>query len=276
MNELRFTLHDRYPVIVKIDRGLAGQWSVEFHGPSISSTGYYSNFAGSMPKDKSAQPTESDLKGLEIWAKAKADNLHKVYALERAKQFKTWPLKYAGNVELQVGELFHCAWPISWVEFNQEWHFWVWDLNEVRIIALNRKDDYIDQSLYLPARNLVGAWRDEGYVVDYGKKSQRTLLDISEVKGKASKSKVKVAAPAPVVEVTDYCGITIINRLGSVTVNHNGQRLGRLSWLRERDLSGPSDLIKIALAAHIEQHKSSEAFTLAYDEGNHAWRFTRP
>ena len=93
------------------------------------------------------------------------------------------------------------------------------------------------------------------------------------VKAKASKSKTKVVASA--VEAPDYRGIQIINRMGSVTINRNGRRLGRLSWLQGRDLTGAGDLIKIALAARIDMHKSSEAFTLSYND-NHGWLTSKP
>ena len=91
-------------------------------------------------------------------------------------------------------------------------------------------------------------------------------------------SKAKsVAAAEPVVEVKDYRGMRVVNRMGSVAIYQNERCLGRLSWLRDCDLSGKNDLIKIALAAHIEKYKSSEAFTLTYNAtGSDEWHFSRP
>lgn len=276
----RFTLYDRWPVIVNVKGTVARQWSLDFHGPSISPTGYRSELAG-VTTSSTGEPTKKDLHGLEIWAKAKAIDLHNTFALERARQIKQWPIKYAKDVELQVNEMFYRAYPISWAKFNQEWHFWLWDMDSVRVINLNRQtaESIKDQSYFLPAHNLVGPWQEDGYWADYGRKTQRVVQKLDEPKP-ASKGKPKVAAPAPVIvqpiaQPIGRTGLRVVNRLGAVTIWRGDQRLGLLSWLQGRDLFGDSALIAIALDAKIDLYKSNESFTLSYND-NHGWLISKP
>ena len=72
------------------------------------------------------------------------ENLAAVTAKEVAKNKKTWPMKYAGDVEVRLedGRTVRGT-PISWNDFNQWWYVWLIEARTGRTI----KPDEI-----------VGAW----------------------------------------------------------------------------------------------------------------------
>ena len=95
-----------------------GSLEYDFHGPTISMTGFRSHFANFADVESYGDPVNAAI--------AIARDLAAVTAKEVAKNKKTWPMKYAGNVEVRLedGRTVRGT-PISWNNFNQWWCVWL-------------------------------------------------------------------------------------------------------------------------------------------------------
>ena len=98
-----------------------------FHGPTVSATGYITRFAAREPAE--------DLYAL---AQREAHSLVAAWQKQRVNNQRAWPVKYAGDVAVQVDEQVVRGYPISWNDHDQEWRIWL--RREARVVTLKMDD----------------------------------------------------------------------------------------------------------------------------------------
>jgi hypothetical protein len=132
-DKFEFHLDDGSIVIAEYDgaNGIGfghGDLQYDFHGPTISVTGFRSVFESFAKMEHYGDPVNAAI--------AIARELAVKQALEIKKNKKKWPVKYAGDVAVKLElENDHVvrAKPISWNEFNQWWYMWIYDKKEGRM-----------------------------------------------------------------------------------------------------------------------------------------------
>jgi predicted RNA methylase len=96
------------------DRAIGRDVCFDFHGPLVSATGYLTRF---VARDTTLTLYEQ--------AKAEVALAAAAWQQQRAKNFKTWPVKYAGDVAVRMADQVMRGCPISWNEHEQAWHIWL-------------------------------------------------------------------------------------------------------------------------------------------------------
>ncbi len=130
-DKFEFHLDDGSIVIAEYDgaNGIGfshGDLEYDFHGPTISTTGYRSHFESFAKAQPYGDPVNAAI--------AICRELAAKQALEIKKNKKKWPVKYVSDVAVKLddGRVMRAK-PISWNEFNQWWYMWIYDKKEGRM-----------------------------------------------------------------------------------------------------------------------------------------------
>jgi hypothetical protein len=131
-DQFEFILDDGSLVIAEYDgaNSIGFKWGdlhYDFHGRTISTTGYRSQFVPWAEAELHGNPLSTAI--------AVARSLAADTTLEIKQNKKTWPVKYTGDVAVKFddGPLTRAI-PITWQGFNRHWYMWLPDAKTSKMI----------------------------------------------------------------------------------------------------------------------------------------------